>query len=158
MEMTLARALRYAKRVKEQISKLETDIAASNSVMKGAERDIVGTVADNIKRRDELVEHLVELKLATIKATQPVQPMILRLSEIKGKIAFLQRLNVTHGLVRDRYGESQPTEYVAEIRKLDRDKMVTDLQSQIDELQGRVDAHNANTKIVIKDAPSTETA
>lgn len=151
MEMTLARALRYAKRVKEKISKVEGDIASYNSIIEGAEREIEGTIAENMARREKLVDHLIELKLATIKATQPVMPVILRLSELKGKIAFLNRIGMTHGVVNDRYGTGQPTKYVAEIRKGDRDKQVVELQGQIDELQGKVDAHNANTKINVND-------
>lgn len=151
MEMTLARGLRYIKRVKEKISKVENDIAAYNSVVEGAERELVGSITDNIARREKLVDHLIELKLAIQKATLPVMPTILRLSELKGKIAFLNRLNVVHGAVNDRYGTGQVVKYVAEIRKADRDKQVADLTAQIDELQGRVDAHNANTKINVTD-------
>jgi hypothetical protein len=151
MEMTLARALRYAKRVKEQISKVETDITTYNSVVEGAEREIEGTIADNMLRREKLVDHLIELKLASQKATMPIMPVILRLSELKGKISFIQRIGMTHGIVADRYGNGTPTKYVAEIRKGDKDRMTTELQAQIDELQGRVDAHNANTKITVSD-------
>jgi hypothetical protein len=151
MEMTLARGLRYIKRVKEKISKVENDIAAYNSVVEGSERELVGSIADNIARREKLVDHLIELKLAIQKATLPVMPTILRLSELKGKIAFLNRLSVVHGNVTDRYGTGQVVKYVAEIRKADRDKQVADLTAQIDELQGKVDAHNANTKINVTD-------
>lgn len=151
MEMTLARALRYVKRVKEQISKVETDITTYNSVIEGAEREIEGTIADNMLRREKLVDHLIELKLASIKATQPIMPIILRLSELKGKISFINRIGMTHGLVNDRYGTGVATKYVAEIRKADKDRMTMELQAQIDELQGKVDAHNANTKITIND-------
>jgi hypothetical protein len=151
MEMTLARALRYAKRVKEKISKVENDISSYNSVVEGTERELVGSITDNITRREKLVDHLIELKLATQKATMPVMPVILRLSELKGKIAFLNRLNVTNGSVTDRYGNGTVVKYVAEIRKADRDKQVVELTAQIDELQGKVDAHNANTKINVSD-------
>lgn len=149
MKMTLARALRYKKRVLESIQKLETDIQLSNSVVEGEERE--ADVRQALKTRDSWVKHLTELKVAMQTATLPVQKLIFELSEAKSKITLLQRLDVKHGTQKSRYREEQSLKYTAEIRKSERDKMITALQTEIDQLQTQIDTHNAKTSIDVAD-------
>lgn len=148
MKMTLARALRYKKRVVESIRKFENDIQASNCIVEGEERD--SDIRLSLKQRSVWVEHLIGLKLALQKATQPIQRLILELAEAKSEIAFYQRLSTEHGTVKDRYGGTA-MKYESEIRKKERDKVVKELQDRIDQLQTKIDAHNATTDIEVPD-------
>lgn len=145
--MTLAKALRYKKRVIEAIRQLETDIQTNNSKGEGEEREI--DVLTAMKTRSSFVEHLVELKSLIQEKTRPIQYLILQLAEAKSEISFIQKLDVTHGLSRGRW-ETTPVKYEAIIRKSERDKMVKDLQKKIDDIQSKIDMHNAATTLEIE--------
>lgn len=145
--MTLSRALRYKKRVVENIRKLEEDVQSNNSMVYGEECD--SDVRLSLKQRDGWVTHLVDLKLAIQAATQPINRLVLELAETKSEISFVQRINVTHGLSQSRYRDEASIKYKAEIRKPERNTLVTTLQNKIDDLQTRIDVHNAETTITL---------
>jgi len=145
--MTLARALRYKKRVVESIRQLEADIQVNNSRVEGEEREVDVRLA--LKQRAAWVTHLVHLKLAIQQATRPIQRFVLELAETKSEIAFMQRVNIEHGTQRSRFRDEQTIKLEAEIRKSERDKLVNGLQDRIDELQTKIDAHNAENLIEV---------
>lgn len=149
MKLTLARALRYKKRVVESIKKLETDIQQCNSIVEGEERETDITLA--LRQRSAWVKHLIALKLSLQNATGPIQKLVFELAEAKSEIAFYQRLSTENGMVKSRYGEPS-LKYEAKIRKGERDKIVKELQDQIDRLQTKIDAHNATVEIDVPDA------
>lgn len=149
MKMTLARALRYKKRVVETIRKFESDIQEANTIVEGQERDTDIKLA--LKQRAAWVKHLVALKLSLQKATEPIQRLVFELAECKAEISFYQRISTEHGTVKDRYGGA-PMKYESEIRKAERDKLVKELQDKIDQYQTKIDAHNATVEIEVPDA------
>lgn len=147
--MTLARALRYKKRVLENIRNLENDIQSNNSVVEGAERDV--DVRTALKQREAWVKHLVDLKLAIQEATRPVTRLVLELAETKSEIAFWNRVDTSNGTQKDRYGYTNPEVKVqAEIRKNERDTTLKSLQERIDSIQTKIDDHNASTVIEVR--------
>lgn len=148
-KMTLARTLRYKKRVIEQIRSLETDIQSSNSIINGAEREV--DILACLEARKVLVSHLVDVKLLIQNATRPVQRLILELAEAKSEIALLQKIDVRHGLIPDQWGDTTATTRDAIIRKAKRDEIVESLQNKIDELQSKIDIHNADTLVEVND-------
>ena len=149
MQMKLSRALRYQKRVKETLRKLESDIHADNSKVEGEGRDTDIRLA--LKQRTAWINHLLELKLATQQASTEIRRDILQLAEAKSEIAFLQRLNVTKGTVRARFRDEQSTKYDAVIGKNERDTMVSALQDQIDALQTKIDNFNTSTMVEVSE-------
>lgn len=150
-KMTLSRALRYKKRVVEVIRSCEMDVQTNNSRAKGEERDV--DVGQALARRSALVTHLVEVKMALLKATLPIQARIFALAELKAEISFLQRIDVTHGMVRSRYRDEQSVEMEAVVRKAQRDARIKALQDQIDQYQTEIDVFNNETTIEISDQP-----
>jgi len=149
MQMTLSRALRYKKRIVEKIRKLESDIQSNNSKIEGEERD--ADVRLCLKQREAWVKHLVQFKLALQKATQPIQQLVFELAEAKAELAFLQRIPTTKGQIKGRYREETTTTYTAEITKPEVDTMTDTLQKRVDELQTKIDAHNATNNVEVAD-------
>lgn len=146
-KMTLSRALRYKKRVVETIRATESDIQSYNCVVEGTEPEV--DVRKALAKRKAWVDHLVLLKLQIQEATRPIQKMVLELAETKSEIAFLQRINTTHGRVENRWGGATPELWFAVIRKTEKDQLVADLQKRIDELQTKIDAFNAEHTIEV---------
>ena len=146
-QMTLARALRYKKRVIETIRRLEQDIDCNNSKVEGEERE--ADVRLSLMQRSAWVKHLVELKLALQAKTRPIQRLVLELAETKAEIVFLQRLTVQHGTQQSHYRDEPSFKFTAMIRKGERDKMVQDLQDRIDSLQTQMDAFNMENMLEV---------
>ena len=146
-KMTLSRALRYKKRVIENIRKLESDVQENNSKVEGEARDVDPVLC--MKRRAALVHHLVDLKLAIQKATQPIQRLVLELAEAKAEIGFIHRISTLSGMHRPRYRDEAAVRYESVITKQQVDAFVTSIQDKIDDLQTRIDLHNAETLIEI---------
>jgi hypothetical protein len=147
--MTLARALRYKKRVVETIRSLESDVQEGNSVIAGSEREV--DIQTTLKKRDQWVKHLVDLKLSIQEATRPIQKLVLELAETKSEIAFWNRVDTTNGAKKDRYGYGDPeSKWEAIIRKSEKDERTKKLQERIDALQTKIDDHNATTLIEVR--------
>ena len=149
-KMTIAKSLRYKKRVIAKISKLEADIIENNSVVEGAERDI--DVSSALKKRENTVRHLIEVKLAISTASAPIQKHILQCAEAKSRIAFYNRVPVQHGVNKDRWDETATT-YNAMLRKAKRDKEVAELEDEIDEFQSIIDAFNNTNYVEVSELP-----
>lgn len=138
-KMTIAKALRYRKRVASKIAKLEKDIVANNSILEGGEREI--DVASSLAKREDTVCHLIDVKLAISTKSAPIQKMILQCAEAKSRISFLSSVPTQNGKQSDRWAETTST-YEAELRKAEVDRKVSELEDVIDELQTNIDAFN----------------
>ena len=149
MEMTLSRALRYKKRIVEKIRKLEQDIFSNNSKVEGEERE--ADVRLCLGQRQAWVKHLVEFKLALQEATRPIQGLVFELAETKSELSFIQRINTTKGQVSGSYRDETTKVYTAEITKKEVDTLTETLQKNVDDLQTKIDAHNATTNVVVRD-------
>lgn len=153
MKMTLAAALRYKKRIAEKINKAGNDARENNCIVKDGEREY--DTRKSLERRAAWVRHMIDLKLAVEQATLPIKRSVLEVAELKSLITVYAGLNTQHGLVRSPYEEHSVT-YEAQVRKGERDKTVTALQSQIDDLQTKIDAFNNATSVEFPDAPKVE--
>jgi len=97
------------------------------------------------------VNHLVEIKTAIHRASDPVRTDIFRLSEVKASIGFYRSIGTTHGKrPPTRFGsQDEMLEYKASIRKSDIDRINLELESEVDTLQEKLDTFNVTTKIKI---------
>lgn len=148
MRISLAKVLKYKKRLQSEIARISLDIQSHNSVLKNAEREV--DIEQSFKRFLELVDHLVTLKVKIFQANVPIYDKILRLAEAKSQIVMLKGVRVQHGLQPSSFGET-PDEYQSVLRKRDIDKRCKDLENEIDKLQDELDSFNHLTEIDIPD-------
>ena len=146
-KMNLSEVLRWQKRVVMIIRKIEGRIHLCNSAMKGTEKEF--SARKLMEQRTKWVKHLIDVKLSKMKTSFPIQEHIFKLAETKAEISFLERIPITHG-AQHGYGNEKPIEWEAEIRNRERDLLVTQLQSQIDQLQKHIDAFNFATTIQLE--------
>lgn len=154
LTMSLSRALVYKKRVAERLSLVERDIQANNSVMVGQEREV--DVAALVIERARLVSHMLNLKIAIQRATDPIRRDILSLGELKSENEFYRRISTAHRSSPNpyaSYGDNQPATvtYEAVIRKSDVDDLVKRNNAGVDLTQEKIETHNYTTKITIED-------
>jgi len=143
--MSLLRALKVKNHLAARIADLEARIIADNSVPAGNQHEF--DIRSLLQERQATVDSLVAIKAAISKANAPIQEVIYRLAELKATVAFLQRVDTTHGkrLVRS-YG-AEMLEYDAQLRATEAEEMLRECRRQIDDLQDRLDAFNSRATI-----------
>lgn len=154
-EITLAKALKVKNRLAGRLAKVQVDIQAYNSVPL-AQADQVNVPA-LMKNREELVEALVGLKTAIHDANREIQRDINGLAEKKATAQFLAGVNTRHGPQPAVYPNTTEVSYVAAFKKVDVDAQVARLETEIDQLQDRLDQFNHAHKIEV-DSRSLELA
>ena len=141
--MTLAKALKQKNRLTQKISRLQQEIQRENSVRADDVRKI--NVEDLLEELEVKVKELIKLKIAIFVASTPMRENILKLSEIKSHIVFLQSINTTEGKVSN-YGEDA-VEYTVVYDKLFIREQVELCEQGIDEIQEELDKFNHTTEI-----------
>lgn len=155
VSLSLSKAMKVKNRLAGRLSKYQSSIQAYNSVLEGRKGEVDVAALD--KLRAEVVEALISLKTAITDGSRGLQETIYRLAEKKSEIEFLNSVNTRHGseLV---YGHTTPQVYVATIQMKEVGERVKKLESEIDELQDRIDAYNAHPERITVDARVLELA
>jgi hypothetical protein len=141
--LTLAKALKLKNRLAGRLAKVDNDLESYNSVLAGSDHPNIKGIYED---RQKLVAQLIELKVAINSANQVAQRTIFRLGELKSQVALLGKMSTKHGTVVEHY-HSTPTQYVAQLRKVDVDREVRRLEVEIDRVQEELDAFNYRTTI-----------
>jgi len=149
MQVTLAKALNLKNRQSQQIAKLHAIVTAHNSRLVGsAVPHDVRAVYDQIGIESE---RLVAIKTAISLANAPIQDAIYRMAELKGQIAMLRRLTTTSGRYMPPFGMQEPQEYEATLDAAEVEREIQRLENEIDDLQDRLDQHNATVRVELPD-------
>lgn len=151
-EMTLSRALKHKNRVAEKIRRISEDMRSHNSILEVNEPEVDVRALDGMRRL--LTDHLISVK-TTIHVIVPenIRAKIFRLGELKATIGFYRGLDTSHGKRQSsRYSMRPSDEFVenkAVIRKEEVDRIVIELEKEIDRIQDELDEFNARTKVSI---------
>lgn len=144
MEMSIAQALVYKKRVIEALAKYSSDVQTYNSVAvydpQLPSRDGVD-VAQLVEKRKILKEHLVALKLKLWDASRDIRENILKIAELKDDATFWASVSTKSGTSKERY-ETEAVAYDAVFNKQQIDKVLSEIKKMIDKLQSTIDTFN----------------
>jgi hypothetical protein len=145
--MNVKQGLKKKNTLVKEIQELYGRLAQYNSVEVGNTRPY--SAVETIDQINQKSNELVELKTKIHKANTTVYDKIFRLSELKSTIARLKSLDCTEGVSNDYYlrNRENPPVKTSEISVVERDKMVKDLEIQIEEIQDFLDSHNQITQI-----------
>ena len=91
------------------------------------------------------LDELVKVKAAVAAANAEVYDKIFRLAELKGLVTTLSGLDTKAGLFHEGRGFGEAAyevEYVAQLGKVDVDKLVAELSAEIQSLQDALDEFN----------------
>jgi hypothetical protein len=146
--MNIKQALKRKNKLVQEIKTEFSKVQRYNSVIEGTER-----VYDPRQAYDNYVakvEALISLKTAIHRANQTVYAQIFKLSELKSAISQIRGLDCEAGQVYQRggYGTQDSTIVKqAEITVIERDRLVANMEAEIEKLQEELDRHNALTEI-----------
>ncbi len=141
--MNLAQALKRKNRLVQNVSILQHEIQRENSSRK--DNLIIIKVEELMTELDQAVEDLIKIKIVIFVAGTPMRENILKLSELKSKIVFIQGIDTKEGNVHD-YGDVT-VQYIAVYNKLWVRKTISDCEEEIDSIQEELNKFNHNTEI-----------
>jgi hypothetical protein len=142
--MNIKQALKLKNKLVTQIKEQYEIAKAHNSIEQGNPRRY--SALQSINKANELSIELVELKTKIHLANAPVYDLIFQMSEFKNQIKQLKSIPVDEGKVTERYGSITTIKEV-ELNIAERDNLVKGLESQIEELQDKLDTYNATTEL-----------
>ena len=143
--MKLIRALSEKNKLARNIKDIQNRITEHNSFIAG--NSPVYNIKDQLKELNQSINEIVTIKSSISKANLKRIESVYRLSELKSLASFLKKLKIKEGKVKEESYNSDVNEWVCEINNVERDKLVTELENQIDQLQMEMDKYNFETDI-----------
>ena len=144
--MNIKQALKEKNKLAKKITDLMGRTEKYNSVDNGAVRSY--DPKESLLSAIETMEQLISLKTSLHLANANVYEKIFRMAEYKSFIKYLRGLSCIQGaLVVSRYGDTSNRQMTTVITEVERDQMIENYESMIDELQSELDAYNATTHI-----------
>ena len=144
--MNIKQALKEKNKLAKKITDLMGRTEKYNSVDNGAVRSY--DPKESLLSAIETMEQLISLKTSLHLANANVYEKIFRMAEYKSFIKYLRGLSCIEGaLVVSRYGDTSNRQMTTVITEVERDQMIENYESMIDELQSELDAYNATTHI-----------
>ena len=148
--MKLYQALKVKNRLTTEISSLKAQIKEQNSrrVLQPFDYD-TRILLDQLRKR---IDELTRIKGAIGKANGAIYEQIFRLAEFKGMISFLREVPTKHGkfVESPSFTSSIEVEYQAQLRQAELDRVITDLESQVNRLQDELDRFNNECQIDVE--------
>ena len=142
MNMKLAKALKQKNKLAGEVAQLKELLTQQNSRSTKQKFDYNNQeVITNLRAK---IDELVATKAAIGAANAEVYPKIFRLAELKGLVTVLKGLSTKEGVYAESlgYAQSVEVEYVAQIKKAEADRLVEELEKEIQELQDALDEFN----------------
>lgn len=146
--MNIKQALKRKNKLVKEIQTEWMKVQRYNSVVEGTDRVYNPREAyDNYVAK---VESLISLKNAIHQANRPVYNSIFKLSELKSMAQQVKNLDCEAGQIHQRGGYGSPDSMItktAEISIVERDRLVENLEAEIEKLQDELDRHNSLVEI-----------
>lgn len=142
--VTLAKALRRKKKLKNEIEQLKMRVEKHNSVIEGNTRPFDLLLI--IKELHTNIHVLSELKAAITKATQPVQQKVFLLAELRSLNEFYKEIEVKEGKQIEYY-DNKMIIYEALINESALDEKIKLLEDEAETIQDELEAFNHVTQI-----------
>ena len=155
--MNIARALKEKNRVAGRLAQLLNTIARDNNRMYPKDRyeDEMLRIRGLETESQNLRKYLIDLKAAIQRATVPICHLLVEQAEFKARIAWVSA-NI-HSEPRENYVSSVVDGKIVQViettkpyySQTEKDTMLKELQTRIEDLQDMIDEHNATTTVVL---------
>ena len=144
--MTIKQVLKQKNKLVKNIAENTKLMQQHNSIEVGNQRPYSSSMLYNEIQKD--TKELASLKARIHIANTPVMEDIFWMSEMKSTIAALKKMDCTEGKSnRDRYRMESEIVLTSEISLVNRNQMIKLLETNIEEIQDKLDTFNATTEI-----------
>lgn len=145
--MKIAKALKQKNKLVRELQLLLTRAQKNNSVIEGKTRSY--SSKEMINQANQKIDELVDLKTKISKANESIQSKIYRLSELKSLVIFINGISTDEGPKESSSwkDDDKIISYTSEIKTVERDKMIQEVENEIEKIQEELDVHNHTTDI-----------
>ena len=150
--MKLAKALKLKNRLAGEIGQFKDLLVKQN--VRPTKQKFDYENRELLARLRAKIDELVKVKAAIGAANAEIYDKIFRLAELKGLVATLSGLETKAGTFHEggRFGEpGYEVEYVAQLMKVDVDKLVAELNAEIQSLQDALDEFNFTHSLTLSE-------
>jgi hypothetical protein len=147
--ITLDKALSVKNRLAGRLAQARSNVETYNCVVAG-QREATVDVRAEYERMTQLQEALVTVKAAIQRANGPILEDVYRLGEAKSVMQMLGGLNTKQGPEPGFNGVTY--DYASTLLKPEVLEMVRRLEGRVDDIQDRINRHNATTRIELPSA------
>ena len=145
-KITLNKALKLKNKLSGEIRKIADRIRNNNSYKETNKPSYESTKL--LEEYDLKVVELINLKTAINKGNINIFNIITELGEVKSKITILTGMSTQTGSHSTGYGGNQNEHiYVSLISEIQKNNMISELETKVEELQDKIDFYNINTVI-----------
>ena len=141
--MKIAKALKLKNQLAGEVAQLKDLLTKQNSRSTKQKFDYENR--EVLTRLRAKLDELVKVKAAVNAANAEVYDQIFRLAELKGLVTTLSGVDTKAGVFHEGRGFGEAAyevEYVAQLGKVDVDKLVAELNAEIQSLQDGLDEFN----------------
>ncbi len=142
--MNVSQALKQKNKLAIELKKQYNIAQRYNQIEEGNIRRY--SAQEALDKASTLTIELTELKTKIHLANAPVYGKIFQMAELKGRIKELKQIPIQEGKQAGSYGSSETVKEV-EINVAEIDKIVEQLELQIESIQSELDIHNSTTQI-----------
>ena len=146
--MKIAKALKLKNQLAGEVAQLKELLTQQNS--RSSKQKFDYDNREVLSRLRAKLTELVKVKAAVAAANTEIYDKIFHLAELKGFVTTLTSLDTKAGVFHEggRFGDvGYEVEYVAQIGKVDVDKLVAELNAEIQSLQDALDEFNFNRNV-----------
>ena len=143
--MKLINALSEKNKLARNIKDIQERINQYNSYIAG--NTPVYNINDQLVQLQKSIDDIVSIKSQISRANLEHIESIYRLSELKSLCSFLKKLKIKEGKVKEENYSADVNEWECEISNVERDKIVLELQAEIDLIQMKMDRFNFEQEI-----------
>ena len=141
--MKIAKALKLKNQLAGEVAQLKDLLTKQNS--RSTKQKFDYDNPEVLTRLRAKLDDLIKTKAAVAAANEEVYDKIFRLAELKGLVTTLTGLDTKAGVFHEGRGFGEAAyevEYVAQLGKVDVDKLVAELNAEIQMLQDALDEFN----------------
>lgn len=141
--MKIAKALKLKNQLAGEIAQLKDLLAKQNS--RSSKQKFDYDNREVLARLRAKLDELIKTKAAVAAANAEIYGKIFRLAELKGLVATLTGLETKAGVFHEGHGfgeAAHEVEYIAQLGKVEVDKLVAELNAEIQTLQDELDEFN----------------
>ena len=142
--MTIKKALKVKNRLLKELSS-EFHKVSKNNTYYGTKKPPYNA-AEALTNFIKISDELIDLKTRIHTANMPVFGKIFRLSELKNRVKNLRLLDFD----TNQYYDKQSETYIFETSTIsveERDRLISELENEIDSIQDELDHHNSITTL-----------
>jgi hypothetical protein len=148
--MKIAKALKLKNQLAGDVTQLKDALNKQN--VRSAKQKFDYDNREVLARLRGKLDELIKVKAALAAANTEVYEKIFRMAELKGLVATLTGLETKTGVFHEggRFGEpGYEVEYVAQLGKVDLDKLVAGLKTEIQAIQDALDEFNFTRNVTV---------